>query len=84
MWARSGGKWSLKSEQCLCMAFSEDVTSRSLTRLPVPSAGDGRKEEEKPRGVGWGAELHRSHAALTPKVLQINSVSQNILSLVLN
>lgn len=65
MRAKSRGQWSLKSEQCLCMAFSEDVTSSSLTMLAVPSAGDGRKEEEKPAGVGWEAELHHAHAGPT-------------------
>lgn len=75
MRAKSRGKWSLKSEQCLCMAFSEDVTSSSLTRLAVPSAGDGRKEEVKPAGVGWEAELHHAPASPALKVLQINRVS---------
>lgn len=69
MRAKSGGEWSLKSEQCLCMFFSEDVTNGSLTRLAVPSAGDDRKEGEKPAGVSWDAELHHTHAAPTPKVL---------------
>lgn len=63
--AKSEGKWFLKSEQCLCMAFSEDVTSGSLTRLAV----DSGEQEEKPAGVCWDAELHHAYAAPTPKVL---------------
>lgn len=50
----------------------------------MPSAGDGGKEEEKSGEVGWDAELHHTHAAPTPKGLQINRVSRNILSPVLN
>ena len=75
MWAKPGGKRSLKSEQCLCMAFCENVTSGFLVRLAMPSAGDGGKEEEKPGEVGWNVELHHAHVAPTPKVLKTNSVS---------
>lgn len=57
------------------MAFSEDVTSGSLARIAVSSAGDGGKEEEKSARVSWGAELHHAHAAPTLKVLQINRAS---------
>lgn len=47
------------SGQSLCMAFPEGVTS--LTR-------DGGKQEEKPAGVSWDAELHRcTPAAPTPR-----------------
>lgn len=47
------------------MAFSEGVTSGSLTRLAV----DGGEEEKKPAGVSWDAELHRAYSAPAPKVL---------------
>jgi len=66
------------------MAFSEDVMGGSSVRLAVPSAGDGGKEEEKPGRVSWDAELRHARAAPTLKVLQINWVSQNSLSPVLN
>lgn len=53
--------------------FSEGVTSGSLTR----SAGDGGKQEEKPAGVSWDAELHHcTPAAPTPRFSKLIGLAE--------
>lgn len=62
-----------ESEQSLCTPFPEGVPSGSLTR----SAGHGGKQEEKPSGVGWDAELHHhTPAAPTPRFSELIGLAE--------
>lgn len=63
--------------------ISEDVTSGSLARSAVPSAGLVERRRRSLAG-SVGMQSCITHVAPTLKVLQINSVSRNILSPPLN